>query len=740
MGTKNLLLIFFLLLAGNILLAQSPVISNIDPTNGIAGTMVTITGTGFNSASKLTIGGNSAIIISNSDTQLTAMVMPGTTGGKVDLTTTGGSTSSEQSFTIGNSFCPTRIQGKDLSQLANTGQALKQSYSVAMNADGSTVLAGNPTDNGEVFIYTRTTGTWRQQGNKLTVNANGGTPANFGNAVGLSADGNIAIVGAPGGDQQNGAVWVFERNNGTWQQPGIKLEGTGGKMNDAFLGRSAAISADGKTIVAGGLSAASKNAIWVFTKTGNQWQQSALLEAPDGGKNGKDKQPVALSADGNTVAIKGLNSSYVFYHSVSGWIAQGGSILGSDQTVSSLYPDFQITALALNADGNTLVSGGSPETYQFGAAWVFTRVSGQWVQQAKLTPSPRPYNSFSRFGSSVSLSADGNTAAIGMPGYNNFAGASEGGAVMFFTRSGNTWKAPDFSILYGSNLTTPGGNDPGALIDTVNHRQGFASAISADGRLAIAGSVSKSTDGGCPWIFADYQRPSQIITFKQHDPITYGIADFDPGAVSTNLGKPIKYQVSQLSSGAIVNGKLHITGAGNISISASQNNGNDFYGTATVYTNITVNKAPLTIKTDDKVRVFQQPNPPLTITYSGFVNGDTEKSFSSFQVSTSAGKNSPPGAYPITAYVQTNNYDITYIKGNLTIIDPPITFTNPGKHVYGEQDFAAIATSLNTTQPIIFSSSNPAVATIVNGKNTYYRCRHLANNREPGYRWILPGV
>jgi hypothetical protein len=716
MGTKNLLILFFLLLTGNVIWAQAPAILNLNPTNGVAGTLITVTGTGFNNAQKLTIGGIATVIVSNTNTQLTAMVMPGTTGGNVELTTSGGANTAGQSFTVGNSFYPTRVQGKDLSQLVNAGQALKQSYSVAINADGGTAIVGNPTDNGEVFIYTRTKASWRQQGNKLTATSNDGLPENFGNAVGLSANGNIAIVGAPNDNQKKGAVWVFLRNDNTWQQSGIKLEGTEGNANGAFIGRSAAISADGKTIVAGGFSAASKNAVWVFTQTGTQWQQSALLEVPDGGKSGKEKQPIALSADGNTIAVKGLNASYVFYHAVSGWVAQGGSILGSDQTASSYYPDFQITALALNADGNTLISGGSPETYQFGGAWVFVRKAGQWAQQAKLTPSPRPYNEFSRFGSSVSLSADGNTAAIGMPGYNNFAGAVEGGAVMFFTRSGNTWKAPDFSILYGENLNTPGGSDPGALVDTVNHHQGLASAISADGRVAIAGSVSNSSDGGCPWIFADYKRPSQTITFTQPGPVTYGVPDFDPGATSTNKGRPIKYLVSQPSSGTMVNGKLHITGAGNVSISASQDIGNDFYGPNTVYANITVNKAPLTIKPDDTVRIYQQSNPQFTVKYTGLVNGDTDKSFLYFQVSASAGKDSPPGTYPITAYVQTNNYDITDIKGTLTVIPPPVVLTITGKHIYGEADFVPDATSPNTQEPIIFTSSNPAVATIVNNK------------------------
>ncbi|EPY01216.1 FG-GAP repeat protein, partial [Magnetospirillum fulvum] len=71
-----------------------------------------------------------------------------------------------------------------------------------------------------------------------------------------------------------------------------------------------------------------------------------------------------------------------------------------------------------------------------GAAYVFTRSGGTWTQQAKLTASDKAANDW--FGFSVSLSSDGNTAVVGAyqadPG-----GISGAGAAYVFVRSGGTW-------------------------------------------------------------------------------------------------------------------------------------------------------------------------------------------------------------------------------------------------------------------------------------------------------------
>jgi len=88
-----------------------------------------------------------------------------------------------------------------------------------------------------------------------------------GSATALSADGNTAVVGGSL-DNDVGAVWVFQRSAGVWNQVGDKLVGTGGVtlIDEQEQGSSVAISADGKTILVGALGDNQEvGAAWVFT-------------------------------------------------------------------------------------------------------------------------------------------------------------------------------------------------------------------------------------------------------------------------------------------------------------------------------------------------------------------------------------------------------------------------------------------------------------------------------------------
>jgi len=91
----------------------------------------------------------------------------------------------------------------------------------------------------------------------------------------------------------------------------------------------------------------------------------------------------------------------------------------------------------------------------------------------------------------------------------------------------------------------------------------------------------------------------------------------------------------------------------------------------------------LLIIADDKTKVYGTPNPPLTLRYQGFVNGDGPGVLSTLPtLSTTAKLNSDVGAYPIVpSGAQSNKYTITYQNGTLTITKAPlvITATNDSK-------------------------------------------------------------
>ncbi|HUR21908.1 MAG TPA: MBG domain-containing protein, partial [Vicinamibacterales bacterium] len=81
---------------------------------------------------------------------------------------------------------------------------------------------------------------------------------------------------------------------------------------------------------------------------------------------------------------------------------------------------------------------------------------------------------------------------------------------------------------------------------------------------------------------------------------------------------------------------------------------------------------PLTITADNRSRLAGQTNPPLTATYSGFVNGDTVSNLDvAVTLTTMATSNSPPGTYAIEASGAADaDYVITHVNGVFTITNP----------------------------------------------------------------------
>ena len=125
---------------------------------------------------------------------------------------------------------------------------------------------------------------------------------------------------------------------------------------------------------------------------------------------------VALSADGNTAVVGGSSDSgnvgaaWVYTRTAGVWTQQGPKLVGT----GAVGPAFQGISVALSVDGNTAVVGGVGDSHFLGAAWVYTRTAGVWTQQGpKLVGADAVI--FTNGGIAVALSADGNTAVVGGP-------------------------------------------------------------------------------------------------------------------------------------------------------------------------------------------------------------------------------------------------------------------------------------------------------------------------------------
>jgi hypothetical protein len=322
-----------------------------------------------------------------------------------------------------------------------------------------------------------------QQGNKL-VGDDAVLPAKQGSAVALSADGNTAIVGGNLDDAGDGAAWIYVRINGVWLQQGDKLAGAGA-IRSADQGGSVALSADGNTAIVGGPGDTNDaGAAWVYVRDSNGvWtQQGGKLVGTGAVGAAAQGISVALSADGNTAIVGGplddtnAGAAWVYVRDSNGvWTPQGGKLVGTGAVFSAA----QGTSVALSADGNTAVVGGPFDS----GTWVFTRDSnGVWTPQGGKLVGTGAVGAANQ-GKSVALSADGNTAVVGGPFDDGNIGAT-----WVFTRNGaGVWTQQGNKIV---------GNDAiGAAT------QGTSVALSGDGNTAVIGGGFDNGFIGAAWVF-----------------------------------------------------------------------------------------------------------------------------------------------------------------------------------------------------------------------------------------------
>ena len=372
--------------------------------------------------------------------------------------------------------------------------------------------------------------------------SNTGAGDQFGASIALSADGNTLAVGAINEDSSTtgigstpnesaadaGAVYVYIRSGTVWgQQAYVKASNTGPGDN---FGVSVALSSDGSTLAVGapledssttGInstpneSATDAGAVYVFTRVAGVWTQQAYVKASNPGVGDNFGVSVALSGDGNTLAVgahledsgtTGVGSTpdetatdagavYVFTRTAGAWSQQAYVKASNTGAVDKFG-----VSVSLSGDGNTLAVGANGEASSTtgidstpnesapgaGAVYVFTRSAGVWSQQAYVKASNT--GAGDQFGASVALSGDGNTLAAGAPledssttgiGSTPNESAGEAGAVYVYSRTGTTWTQQAY--VKASNT---GADD----------RFGGSVALSSDSNTLAVGAVREDSN------------------------------------------------------------------------------------------------------------------------------------------------------------------------------------------------------------------------------------------------------
>lgn len=331
---------------------------------------------------------------------------------------------------------------------------------------------------------------------------NSGAGDSFGYSVAVSADGHTLVVGAPYEDcsctgvnplptndlaPEAGAVYVFIWSGEYWkQQAYIKAPHA---VPGQRFGTTIALSADGNTLIVGlsdyDVTYAYDDHVYAYTRSAGRWAHTAALSASNSSLGDHFGSALALSADGSTLAVaasgegsseqgvggSGLNDDagysgavYIFSRVLTRWF-QTAYIKGSNSDAGDLFG----TSVALSGDGNTLavgselddgwIKGGhhassmncllgqapSGVACEAGAVDIYSRASGAWRHESYLRPAV--FDADDRFGASVALSGDGSRLAVGAIGEDSAAvgdagnnDAPDSGAAYIFERSGSLWR------------------------------------------------------------------------------------------------------------------------------------------------------------------------------------------------------------------------------------------------------------------------------------------------------------
>lgn len=319
----------------------------------------------------------------------------------------------------------------------------------ALSRDQTTLVVSathRGSSQGAAYVFTRQGGIWVEQ--DYLIGSNGSPGDEFGRSIAISADGSTIVVGAPrDGSGDVGAVYVFKReSDGTWLED-ERIAPLDTSNTDAALGYHVTINGSGDRLAAGAFNTGATGPsprtgiVFVYDRNGSSWEQDALI-ASETTTDDRFGISVLLSNGGDLLAVgadledsssSGVNSvpndsatnagaAYVYHRQEEGdW--------QKEAYLKALYPDSEDRfgrRLAFNDEANVLAVSAHQEdssaagvdsvpnvdgsATQSGAAYVYRFDGLEWQVDAYLKAFNAHEDAF--FGDFLSLSGSGNLLAV----------------------------------------------------------------------------------------------------------------------------------------------------------------------------------------------------------------------------------------------------------------------------------------------------------------------------------------
>jgi hypothetical protein len=310
--------------------------------------------------------------------------------------------------------------------------------SVSISGDGGTIVVGAPdsASDGTAYVFVKPEGGWQDSAPTAALTVSGGQ-ITLGVSVAISADGTTIVVGAD--DDRGlgpGAVYVFSKPASGWvnaSEPTATLSSS----SAVGLGNAVAISADGGTVAAGSIGLHEKGVAYVFTKPQAGWQsEGPLAELTGSDESFADAFATAIAVDArsDTVAVGSpghgsAGTAYVFVRPGGGWqnATQNAELTVASRTHIGLGASLAAT--------NSLILTGAEGAFigkkQQGAVFAYVKPPSGWVNTSQPRGSVTSSDGASRdaFGASVAFS--GNLGVVGAPQHTVNGNAEQGAAYIF---------------------------------------------------------------------------------------------------------------------------------------------------------------------------------------------------------------------------------------------------------------------------------------------------------------------